>query len=170
MKKRLDILELEKILDRIHGWIKSADQKISIFLAFEGIIITLIAFPVLSWIKQLILQFDSLISFLLYLSLSLLIYGLGKMFYALSPVLRQKQGTSFTYFGDIVKSKFESYKNRVNNLTKDDYKNEIINQIFASSNIAYQKHTHFKDSLLLFCLGIFLLLMTFLYFTYKYGI
>lgn len=172
MKTGLDISELEKILDRTQEWIRAADQKISIFLAFEGIIIALIFFPILSWVKQLILQFDYLIFLLIYLSSFLLLYGLVKMIFVLSSILRikQKKGNSFTYFADIALSKFEDYKNRVNTLTKKDYKNELINQIFISSDIAYRKHTHFKDSLLLFFLGFFLLFIALIYFIYKYGI
>lgn len=169
MKNRIGSEVLEKTLDRIHEWIRAADQKISIFLAFEGIVITLLALPVLSWIKEKYSFFDSAILFLLYISFSILIYGFFKILFALSPVLRQKQGDSFTYFGDIAKTKFEKYKSRISRATQKDYKNELVEQIFVVSKIANRKHTHFRDSLLLFCLGILLLLACVAYFTYKHG-
>lgn len=169
MKNSVGIDELEKTLNRIHEWIRAADQKISIFLAFEGIIITLITLPVSSWVKGKYLLFDSIILSLLYFSFSLLTYGFIKILFALSPVLRQKQGDSFTYFGDIAKVKFESYKNRINKTTQKDYKNELLEQIHIVSKIANRKHLNFRDSLLLFCLGILFLLSSIAYFTYKYG-
>ena len=50
--------DLETNLERVHDWIKSADQKVSIFLAFQGVVLTLLFSSIFSWWDKIFSSFQ----------------------------------------------------------------------------------------------------------------
>lgn len=166
----MTIEELEKVLNRIHEWIRAADQKISIFLAFEGIIISILSIPTINWIGKNYSNFNNTNLILLIVSLFLFIYGFIKTVIALGPVLKNKNSRHFTYFGNIANFELKEYKSLLNKVSREDYKDELQEQIFISSKIANRKHIYFGDSLILFYLAIIFLILSYLVFIFSYGI
>lgn len=83
----MKISELNENLNRIHEWTRSADQKVSIWLAFQGVFITLISGPIVRnqtvffesrYSIVLIITFVSFYAVSFYKSLNAIIPNLGK--------------------------------------------------------------------------------------------
>ena len=111
----LEKSDLETSLQRIHEWIKAADQKVSIFLAFQGIVITMLFFDVFSWVKSNILEFSYFDFFLFISSIVLVGYSIYKSASAIIPRLKNHEGKkSLTYFGDIAKLELQDFKEKIN--------------------------------------------------------
>ena len=154
--------DLEKNLDRVHEWIKAADQKVSIFLAFQGVVIVIL----MPYIQDLFSKYQSVCSVyrmpLVLGSVVLMSYGLLKSAMALIPRLKNHIKKSLIYFGDISAMKIEDFKKDLENMSEADYKQQLIEQIHVSSRIAAVKHKQFKDSVLLFILGLGLFILIYL--------
>ena len=147
-------LEYEKNLERIHEWIRVVDQKIGIFLALQGVVITLFFPRLLSWLSD---NYNRL-NFLGWLFISIgVIYifcALIKSILALIPRLKNSdKEKSITYFGDIAEMTFEDFKRELVNLNEKDYENELIKQIYISAIIAKEKHLQFRESIIGFIIG-----------------
>jgi predicted CopG family antitoxin len=157
--------DLESNLIRIHEWIKSADQKVSIFLAFQGIILALLFINVFSWIIKNLIDFSCINLFLFILGIILVAYSIYKSLSAIIPRLNNgKKRKSIIYFGDIAKFDLDDFEKKVQEMSNNEYEKELIRQIHVSSKIAVQKHSQFRDSIFLFLLGMILLALCFLFF------
>jgi hypothetical protein len=157
--------DLESNLLRIHEWIRTADQKVSIFLTFQGVILAIIFPDVFSWVSTNIKIFSD-IDLVTFISAVVLIgYSLYKSTSVIIPRLnKDKEQKSITYFGDIANFKLTDFKKRIKQTSEEDYENEIIEQIYISSKIALRKHLQFKDVIFTFFIGIFLLIVDFFIF------
>lgn len=149
----------EKILNRVQDWIKSADQKVSIFLAFQGVIASLIISQIQT--KMLLkLGCYSSVEVVLFISVAvLLILSCYKSILVIIPRLHKKGGQSITYFGDIAGLSLSDYKKMLNEATEEAYFNELVSQIHVSAKIAKDKHDLFRESIIIFCAGLVFLLV-----------
>jgi len=153
--------ELENILSRVHEWIRSADQKISIFLAFEGIIVTLLAPSLIGWIRFTILACRPFSFLLLCSGIGFIFYSLYKMiFEALVPRVAHGLPTrSVLFFGDVASFKLPEYQKRLEQISDDELRADFVSQIHVSSAIASLKHAKFKESVTMTSIGIALIIL-----------
>ena len=157
--------DLEVNLGRVHEWIKAADQKVSIFLAFQGVVLTILFPTVFSWLMRHWVGLQSILQFLLIVGTILIIYSLYKSAMAIIPRLnKDEKRRSITYFGDIVKFKLEEFKNAIDLMSEKEYEQELIDQIYVSSFIAKRKHLEFRLALIIFFCGMLLLALSYLLF------
>lgn len=159
--KLLDTLQSN--LNRIHNWIISADQKISIFLAFEGLILSLILPLMIKWVPNHINDLHTWQIAFLYLGLFTYSYSILKCLYSLYPSIRSTDKKSLFYFGDIVKLPLTEFKHKINSLNSDKIIDDFAAQIYVNSKIAYSKYVHFKEAIILYLISLILLSITYLY-------
>lgn len=153
--------DLENILNRVHEWIRSADQKISIFLAFEGIVVTLLAPSLFDWVQLALLECRPFSLLLLCTGIGFIFYSLYKMiFQALMPRVAHNLLTrSILFFGDIASYELHEYQERLKQINDDDLKADFVSQIHTSSVIATLKHGKFKESVTIASIGIVLIIL-----------
>ncbi len=139
---------LEKSLLRVHDWIKSVDQKISIALVLEAGVLAILMKPTYSLFMRLHpTQGWQIISLL---TISIVVFGAAmlKALIALAPRLRPpRSGSSVLYFGTIAKMDAKTYSKKVKKLKSGEYEDDLISQIYISSVIAQKKHKALADSL-----------------------
>jgi len=156
-------LDLEQNLQRVQEWIKAADQKVSIFLAFQGAVISLFFADTLNWLKVNLNQLSWLLATLYISGVVLIGYSVYKSVSAIVPRLKHHSGKkSLTYFGDIANLELNDFKKKIKGMSDADYEDELIEQIHISAKIAARKHFQFRDSIIMFFLGMFLLALTFI--------
>jgi len=156
-------LDLEQNLQRVQEWIKAADQKVSIFLAFQGAVISLFFSDTLNWLKVNLNQLSWLLATLSISGVVLIGYSVYKSVSAIVPRLKNHSGKkSLTYFGDIANLELNDFKKKIKGMSDADYEDELIEQIHISAKIAARKHFQFRDSIIMFFLGMFLLALTFI--------
>jgi hypothetical protein len=144
---------LENILNRIHEWIRAADQKIGIFIAFQAIVIGFIisySFRVIEIPNNDINRFGL---FLLFFSLLAFLYSFIRVLLGLIPKTVSNPKTSLIYFGEISKMSLGNYLEQIAQLTDEEYRLDIINQIHISSIIASQKHECIRHSMIIFIIS-----------------
>lgn len=159
----LEIETQEKNLDRAQNWIQNADQKISIFLALTGTISTF-SLPYLFKVfpKDGFLGILFFIATLIFLTMSFC-----KSIKAIKPnISKSKKQKSMIYFGDIASITLEQYKNRIKDFSKEDYRDDLTNQIYICSKIANNKHSLFSDSVVYFILSLTSVIFTILFIYY----
>lgn len=162
---------LKDTLDRVQEWINSADHKVSIFLAFQGIILTILIPGILEILKNEIYLacsfFDlpiTLAGFVIFLASILL------AIISVSPKLNApKSSLSITYFGSITNMSASDYQKRVDDLTEKKYETELLNQVYINSKIASTKHTRFKYAVILFISGSIIMLLGHIIHFLSYG-
>lgn len=148
----------EQSLERIHGWIKAADQKISILMGSLLAISGLILPDLITFVHENYLQIKPYSIALFASGLVLVIYGLFKCLGGLQAKLTlnkklMKKDRSTSYFMHIAEMKTEDYCKKMKNLKKDEHINDILSQIHASAIIAKHKHESFNDALRVSFLG-----------------
>ncbi len=156
--------EIESILNRIHDWIKSADQKVSIFLGFQGVILAVLLQKTINTPTLFIRDYLNLPVVFLYIGTFVLLYSLYKSIMALFPRLKKDSNTkSISYFGDIAKLELNDYRKDVNATSDENYIDDLISQIHISSKIADKKHRYFAEAIILFTIAIVILSFSFLF-------
>lgn len=141
-----------KTYDVINGWIKFSDTKAGAILAANGAILT-IAFSKSIDNKDFILDNQFLL-----ISLSLgFLFGLISMIFAilcLGPTLRIGESKSLIYFGHIAQKydSFNRYKIDVAASFRDESGSidQITNQVWANSKIAWKKYINVSRAILSF--------------------
>jgi hypothetical protein len=163
--------DLENNLQRIHEWTRSADEKVSIFLAFQGIVLTLLFERVFSWTKNnFTLLCNGYYVIAVIIALVLIAFSIHKSTSAIRPRLNGGKKKSIIYFGHISSLDSESFKKEVKNTNQNDYEDQLIDQIYISSKIASRKHTQFRDALICFLGGLAVLVIVFIIFSLQnYG-
>ncbi|TSC89309.1 MAG: hypothetical protein G01um10143_690 [Parcubacteria group bacterium Gr01-1014_3] len=157
--------DLETNLERVHDWIKAADQKVSIFLAFQGVVFTLLFGSVFSWTSENIRNLSCTNTLILISGIILVAYSIYKSTSAIIPRLaKDKNKNSITYFGDIAKFDLGDFKKAIKETNIDEYEIELVEQIHVSSKIATRKHSQFRDAILIFFAGMILLVISFILF------
>lgn len=162
--------DYENNLDRIHEWIKSADQKVSIFIAFQGVILTLLFSDIFLWVKRVIQNLSFIEVLTITSGVVLIGFSIFKSISAIIPRLKNHKGRkSITYFNDIAGMDLKEYKKRLKETNDGEYEDELINQIHISAIISKKKHGEFRESIITFILGFSLLLLSFIASKVFYG-
>ena len=162
--------DLQYILSRNDEWIRGADQKVSIFLAFQGVVLTILLPGLYSWFSEnyFILPCETL--YLSGLGLVLMFFGIIEAAGVIIPRLNNTSPKkSFLYFGDIAGKDLSEYKKELNLVTNEKFEDELINQIHMLSKISTRKHRHFKYSIVFFLSGVFFLLAGLIAYFFSYG-
>ena len=151
--------DLENNVDRLDEWIREEDQKVSIFLAFQGVILTILASAILQWdLEKLYHLTDfSLTSFVL--AVFLFLYSTMKLVWALFPRFIEFHKKSLTFFGDIADFQVAEYQKVMGRLTDKLYAEELMEHICLSSKIIKAKYALFRDAVVLFLVGLLFLLI-----------
>lgn len=165
---KIKIDYLEKNLDRIHGWILSADQKISIFLAFQALILGFFGSTLLKVLFLCYFYFQILF-YIIFVSVLLIVYSVFNNAFALIPKLKKSTDDKSTiYFSDISKLSIKEYKKLLAITDNLNYKEDIINQIYNSSKIATLKHKQLQKSITIFLIGIGIAILSYVYIIFDY--
>lgn len=147
-------------LDRTIGFINNCDNKTSIILGINGVMITILlsnegVIELKNIMKSAITEgtvFSAIYLIILFLALAKLFYGIFKLLMVLFANtdcgdINQEdlECDSKIFFGSICKnSEFKQYKEKLLNLTEEDYMNDIISQIYINSVICNKKFDNYK--------------------------
>jgi hypothetical protein len=161
MKER--IRRAERTLVLVNEWIRGADQKISIFLALQGITLTLL---IPNYLKTITARFQThTISIWSsgFVLLATLCFGLGivEALIAFFPRVSNK-AKSHLYFGGIKNMKLAKYKDDMKHLSNEDYFNELCEQAHMNSGIAGTKYGHFQKAIIFFLIGMGLFIVSYI--------
>ncbi|MCK9439516.1 DUF5706 domain-containing protein [Patescibacteria group bacterium] len=157
--------KLKENLFIIQDWIKSADQKVSIWFAFEGIFLTFIMGYFFDFLPSLFekgLPFQIIFALLISSILVLIGFSAYKSICVIFPRIKNNGKKSLLYFGDIGKMTKKEFNYRLKNYSEKDYRKDLISQIYISSSIAIKKHRNFRDSIICFVIGFILLFVYFI--------
>lgn len=151
----MDTSHLKEILERIHGWIFSADQKTSIFLAFQGVVIALLFTDLAEWV----LNFKgNLFSSLIFSSgITIVAWSIYYSISGILPKVKNEGKRSLIFFGDIAEMTIGDYKKAIFQLSASGLKNDFLNQIHISASIAKMKHVRLRRAITLFLVGLVLI-------------
>lgn len=159
----LEKSDLETNLARVHDWIKSADQKVSIFLAFQGVVLTILFTNVLPYLIENLDDFTCLNAFIHVVGIVLIGFSIYKSSSAIFPRLaKDTSRNSLTYFGDIARIDLKDFKKGIKDVSLEEYEGELIDQIHISSKIAVKKHVQFRDAIIAFFSGVLFVFIGFL--------
>ena len=157
--------QLEKNLNRIHEWIRAVDQKVSIFLAFQGIVMTLLVSNFDDFfLNNHRLFYCSQIKILLGLAgVCILFFSCYKsIMVIISRIKGKNKHDSFIFFGGIANMTLSEFKKVIDKASSSDYEKEYIDQIYISAKIAKRKHVIFQEAIILYAVGILVLGVYFL--------
>lgn len=159
--------KLEITLQNINDWIKAGDQKVSVFLALQGIILSII---IPNYLNTITLRFQThMISFwngfFIVLASLALGYSVFESINAIFPRIGNKS-KSHLYFGNIRNIELKQYIKDMRKLSMGDYFDLLCEQIHVNSRIASNKHERFQRSIVFFLIGIFLLITSYLSFKF----
>lgn len=146
------------VLDNTKEWINNVDIKISILIAFMGIILGYILIDsnidfierIITTINNNSISFSKIIMGLLVLLLYInTIFSIIKLLYALKGKINIKEFNesgvtlnSLIFYGSIAKYNYEEFNKKVKNQTKQSNINDILSQVYINSKICTKK---FKD-------------------------
>jgi hypothetical protein len=150
----LDKQDLERNLDRIHGWTKACDQKICIFFALQAILISILI-PI--FIECITKNAKTLCWWdinLLIIVVVLMLLSFAKSISALIPRLKKSRNDeSIIYFGDIAKMELSIFAKNIKETTEDEYMEALIKQIHILSQITHAKHLQLQKAIIYFISG-----------------
>lgn len=172
--------ELKLRLDRINSWINNCDQKASILLAVEGIVVTILCTSdYISWIRQKLIfpiyyyyetrngEFSLINAIQLCLLTVMLVLIVSSIFYSLQvikgttdPSLFKQSGLtekSLLHFTFISSESFNNFKRATINQSNESMLNDLLSQIYINSSICTTKFKYHKKSVYYFCWFLFLL-------------
>ena len=161
--------ELNKILDRVNGWIENCDSKVSTILTGIGVLTGIILAT--DYLSKLISIFHAAcqnISILtvIYLALSFLSLGVlicgvlmlvGVLLARVNIKEFKNKGVntdSLLFFSSIAQNKnFSKYRDKVNECSKQQLREDLICQIYICSLICDKKFKLYKKGLLFAIVG-----------------
>jgi hypothetical protein len=135
--------EIYKSLDRNMHWISHADNKASILIAVISIIYAGNVF--LNEITSVINSTNNPVMGLLISSLSL-VYGftfLGSIIFLILVLVSRVKNSdvqSLVFFENIKRNSLEEFKKSYLELKEEDLHNQLLNQVYITSQIASRKH------------------------------
>lgn len=142
-------------LEIINSWIGNMDIKVSLALAFVGVLIGSIfkegqpnAFQKIGCIFNIC---KTEMTSILAVILVILLYGaslLAIIYFILAITARvQTQAQSLFFFGSINKMQLNEYRNKVNNLTEQELIEDLEEQIHTNSRICSLKVSNYNKGL-----------------------
>ena len=154
----------EKNISSIHAWIRALDAKIGIFLAFQGIILTLIIPTYLSSFTANIARMSNEKISIIFLAAGFILFGILSALFGIYPILKLKgYHKSLLFFGAIASYSLGDYKQKIKELTDDEYLNQVVEQVHITSKIANIKHNRLMAAIIYFLIGFFLLIFSYIW-------
>lgn len=152
----VETAELERILNRVHEWTRSADNKVGVLAGSEAALFAYVLSKIEKWWTS---PGQSAPTYLCLAAVTaLMLAGIGCAVGALYPRDRDpKRRRSVTFFGDISKLSLGDYRTKLDRLDADDLRSDYVSQIHVSSRIALVKHRLIRYSAGLFVAGMTLL-------------
>lgn len=144
------------ILDRVINFVYNADTKASIALGLFGVFLTvIITGDSIDSIKEIVKAssesgnfFDCLFLIICTMTIVSFIIGMYKLIRVLFPDIATAKESNI-FFGSIAKNKsYKEYKEKLENLSKEDYLKDITSQIYINSKICTNKFKNFKYGIL----------------------
>src|SRR4051812_18292278 len=103
-------------LSRVDEWVRGADVKIGVLLAFDGVVLATIAKHSLTAIFSVVSPAAVIIGYIFVLTL--LTCSIAKALTGIIPRLKHKQNTkSLLYYYDVAQMDLASYKHDMNHMT-----------------------------------------------------
>ena len=178
------IEEAKASLDRINGWINSCDSKSGIVLALTGVLLTIIftndgmvemynvlqnIMPPANFCTVLYIGFLGTAAFML-------CYGIARLIFTLVARINSNVYNepglitdSVLFFGKISdKASYQVFQNDVLNMTKEEYLNDLLSQIYINSKIANEKHVNYNKGIKWTIIGFIAFIVMFLIGIYLY--
>ena len=165
----IDRNELEARLDRVNSWINNCDQKSSILLAIEGVVLTILCTSdYINFIHQhLILPIynyyetgnGAAMFILIFLSV---FYSLQVIKGTVDIKLFKQSGLtekSLLHFTTISNRGFNEFKKDIANQSEESMLNDLYSQVYINSSICDNKFKYHKKSVWCFCSFLFLLVL-----------
>lgn len=148
--EKLELSFLQNELNRVSEWIRFSDKK-SAFLSayYSGLFLGIISYKehVISSISNFkewsLFFYIAVITIIICLFIAGLFFLISSVFPRLKNLNTDK---SLFYFGSIAKLKLIDYFNEMKNLTEEEVKKQISEQIYTNSIIADQKMNNVKNS------------------------
>ena len=178
------IEEAKASLDRINAWINSCDSKAGIVLALVGVLLTIIftndgmaeMYNVLQNIMPPANFCTILYIGILGIATFMLCDGIARLIFTLvarinSNVYNEPDliTDSVLFFGKISdKASYQVFQNDVLNMTKEEYLNDLLSQIYINSKIANEKHVNYNKGIKWTIIGFIALVVMFLIGIYLY--
>ncbi len=148
--EKLELSFLQNELNRVSEWIRFSDTK-SAFLSayYSGIFLGIFSFKenIISSISNF--KDGALYPYIVVIVITISLFILGVFFLISSVFPRLKNlntDKSLFYFGNIAKLKPVDYFNEMEELTEEEAKKQIVEQIHTNSIIAKQKMNNVKKS------------------------
>lgn len=147
MKNKKVIERLLFDISRNNDWIRAADQKISIYLAFIGLILTFTFVPLINLLNMSFLKPNKLSFNILIFGILILILGICKLLWVLTSKLKGKRSyRGLIYFGDISSIYFNEYQKQIITQNEKNYIEDLTEQVYTTAVIANDRHTQFNNS------------------------
>lgn len=165
---RNDTEKNEQSLNRIIAFITNCDSKASITIALFGLLITMMPNGFESFINtynriqesqnENELFLFAMIALLLFISIIFIIFSIVELALVLKANFKKSDKNSLLYFTDIASYKLDAFlcKNKKANL--NDYKRDLLNQIYINSHICTKKYTRYNRGLVAGLIGFFIFL------------
>ena len=178
------IEEAKSSLERINSWINSCDSKAGTVLALTGVLLTIIftndgmaemynvlqnIMPPANFCTILYIGFLGIATFMLCDGIARLIFTLVARIN--SNVYNEPDliTDSVLFFGKISdKASYQVFQNDVLNMTKEEYLNDLLSQIYINSKIANEKHVNYNKGIKWTIIGFIALVVMFLIGIYLY--
>lgn len=174
--------ELEARLDRVNNWVNNCDQKSSILLAIEGVVLTILCtsdyisfihqqliFPIYNYYETGNGMFSIINTIQLFILAVMFILIFLSVFYSLQVIkgtidtklFKQSELTekSLLHFSSISNKSFNEFKKDIVNQSEETVLNDLLSQIYINSSICDNKFKYHKKSVRCFCLFLFLLVL-----------
>lgn len=160
--------ELNILLDREIGFVRDCDNKTSIMLTFIGIFLTFIfSIGILKYIYNIFIYIfhDEHIEYVLLIILFVFgviftIIGLFKFILLLYARTKPSGHDLKIYFHDIsLNQSAAAYEKKILHMTNDQFRSELINQIYINALICTKKYKFYNSGLKISMIGIGILLL-----------
>lgn len=135
----VDVLESE--LNRLLEWVRAAETRLALVLPLSTAMLGALAIfaPVIS-------DWTIILAITLFIAVLFLVMSIVCAAIAAFPRTTGPKG-SMIYFGGISAMNLKDYSSAVNTLTKDKYKNDLIEQCHRNGQIAQQKFAWVQKSM-----------------------
>jgi hypothetical protein len=163
--KNNDLQFLQAELSRVSEWIQFADKKAGFVAVFYSAILGLLITKRDEIFIQLFWHGDCLYGLLLLALLIVLGVGAYHLISTVSPQLKNgNTNRSLFFFGTVAKMKIDDYLKDIKELTEEDAKREVAEQIHTNSVIANAKMTSVrKSTFALMYAGVLVFLLFFIF-------
>ena len=178
----IDRNELEARLDRVNSWINNCDQKSSILLAIEGVVLTILCtsdyinfihqhliLPIYTYYETGNGVFSLINTIQIFILAAMFILIFLSVFYSLQVIkgtvdikLFKQSGLtekSLLHFTTISNRGFNEFKKDIANQSEESMLNDLYSQVYINSSICDNKFKYHKKSVWCFCSFLFLLVL-----------